>query len=120
MSTQHTPDRTWQQAIGTEISRQCSIGAGTCGTADDGSGLFEVNASLDLNGFAHAMALAVEPTPPTEAGLKEAIAAIISPDAARYIIGQEKHRHAALWAGSDAMQKAESILALLRASTGAA
>lgn len=49
--------REWQQAIGAEIDRQCGIGAGTCGTADDGSGLFEVNASLDLNGFAHAMML---------------------------------------------------------------
>ena len=46
------------QAIGAEIDRQCSIGAGTCGTADDGSGLFEVNASLDLNGFAQAMSRA--------------------------------------------------------------
>lgn len=43
------------QAIGAEIDRQCGIGAGTCGTLDDGSGLFEVHASLDLRGFAAAM-----------------------------------------------------------------
>jgi len=57
--------RFWQQAIGSEIARQCGIGAGTCGTADDGSGLFEVNASLDLNGFAAAMLYAslVSPSP---------------------------------------------------------
>lgn len=54
----------WQQAIGAEIARQCSIGAGTCGTADDGSGLFEVNASLDLNGFAAAMKRAALATTP--------------------------------------------------------
>jgi len=64
-TSQEGEPRKWQQAIGAEIDRQCSIGAGTCGTADDGSGLFEVNASLDLNGFAQAMSRAATPTPPT-------------------------------------------------------
>jgi len=77
MTTSHDAGRVrdWQQAIGAEIDRQCGIGAGTCGTLDDGSGLFEVQASLDLNGFAQAMlAFADEATrPPAQAGAAEAM-----------------------------------------------
>lgn len=71
--------RFWQQAIGTEIARQCGIGAGTCGNADDGSGLFEVNASLDLNGFAAAMKEASFAT--VAAANDEGVARIICPEA---------------------------------------
>jgi hypothetical protein len=54
----------------------------------------------------------------TTTSLKEAIAAVIAPDAARYINGQEQHRQSALWAGSEAVRKAEDILAVLSTFIG--
>jgi hypothetical protein len=42
------------EAVKAEIERQCSIGAGTC-QRDSETGLIEVHADIDANGFAAAM-----------------------------------------------------------------